>query len=123
MLSAPLLSLLLSSCVTVPVPNTKECQVAGILSAGMNCAETITHKISELNLAETIDFLEPQPERQDPSDPTKTLPARAGAICRSADDARKQKDALDIACRLLGNKCTKEMKETIESFDLIGIKP
>ena len=100
MLWPVLFVLTLSACVTIP--NTRKCSVAGLLDAGMICAETITGKTSEMNLLETIEFLEPQPEG-----------ARAGAICQSAEDYRREKDALEQACRMLGNRCTPEIQHAI----------
>lgn len=102
----------LSGC-KIEIEDTKECAVAGVLSAGMNCAWRISGETSEMTLDQTIEFLEPQPERPDPANPKKMLPARAGAICRSAEDARKQQTALKQACRKLGKACTLEMRELI----------
>lgn len=81
---------LLSGCVTVP--NVRQCTVAGMLAAGMDCAETNTGAVSQLSLDETILFLEPNE-------------TRAGAVCISAVDRAREKDAMERACRLLGNKC------------------
>lgn len=105
-------SLLISGCVTV-VPNTRACTAAGPLSAGMICAETLSDKTSELTFDEAIEFLEAQPERPDPNEPGATLPARAGAICQSADDWNKQKTALEQACRRLGRKCSYEVRSAL----------
>lgn len=104
----------LSGCVTIP--NTRSCQVAGVLNAGMICAESLTDHTSDMTLSQAIDFLEPQAERPDPENPGKTLPARAGAICRSADDESKLKTALEEACRELGSRCSYEIQQTILSI-------
>lgn len=94
---------------------TEVCTVAGTLRAGADCAYTPSkdQTVKEMSFDEFIDFLEPQPERPDPNDPTKTLPARAGAICQSASDWNKLKTALESACHILKKKCTYEIKESI----------
>ncbi len=101
------MALSFSGCVTVP--NTRACSVAGQLSAGMICGETLTDKTSELTLEETLEFLSPRPG-------SPGVPARAGAICQSAEDWNKQKSALEAACRALGRRCSYEIKQAIESF-------
>lgn len=120
------LSPLLLSCSTVPIPNSKEGTVAGVVQAGMDFAETNTGKIHELSMQEMFDFLEPQNARrcvpvpgfnvcaddQTQGQPVD-LPARAGALCRSDDDFTAQKIAVEQACALLKNRCTPEMKEEI----------
>ena len=102
----------LSSCVTI-LPNTTECRVAGVLAAGMDCAETLTPNTKQMTLDETIEFLEPQAEKIDP-ETGAVIPARPGALCRSAEDFRRQKDVLEILCNKAGNKCTKEIKTYIQ---------
>ena len=122
-----LLTLTVSGCVTIP--NTRSVTVAGTLSAGGIWAESQTDATGDLSLTELIDMLEPQVERtcvpvsgfsicadnQTVGVPT-LLPARAGAIIRSAEDEAKIKLALEKACRYLGNKCTKEIRNTIASM-------
>lgn len=61
---------------------------------------------------EFLEFLEPQVERQDPLT-GKTLPARAGAVCKSADDYNREKTALEKACRMLGSRCSYDIKRAI----------
>lgn len=85
------------------MPNTEVCSVAGLLAAGMDCAETLTHKTRSMNLDETIEFLEPQTGPK----------AKGAALCQSADDWSKQKIALEQACELLGSKCTYDMKSAL----------
>ncbi len=110
-----------SACVTVP--NVGACSVAGTLSAGAICAETLTDKKWEMTLDEFLDFLEPQPERQDPADVSKILPARAGAICQSADDWNAMKTALEQACRELGSRCSYQVKQAIVSLGGMHFRP
>jgi len=69
-----------------------------------------------MNLDEFIDFLEPQEERPDPKNPGKTLPARGAALCQSASDWNKMKTDLETACKMLGNRCTYEIVEMIETL-------
>jgi hypothetical protein len=124
------LAVVLNSCVTI-IPNTTECSVAGVLAAGMDCAETLSSMTYELNLDQTIDFLSPQLAREcvpipgttictnldpAPDRPSVRLPARAGAVGRSAEDAEKIKTALDQACRRLGRQCSHEMRQAITNI-------
>ena len=106
--------LTVSGCVTVP--NVRSCQVAGVLAAGMICAESQTGITSDMDLQQTIDFLEPQPERPDPANTAVTLPARAGAVCRSTDDERRMKETLEKLCRQMGTKCMPELRAAISLF-------
>jgi hypothetical protein len=103
---------LLPSCQTVKTPNARACTVAGVFQAGMDCAESNTGKISELDFEQMIEFLEPQPERVDRAT-GKTLPPRAGAVCHSDDDFTKLKVALEQACVILRKRCTPEMREAL----------
>lgn len=106
------LALLCSAC-NVVVPNVRICHVAGVLDAGSNCAETNTGTTSEMNFDETLDFLEAQPERPDPATPGQMLPARGAAACMSADDFGRLKTSIELACRMLGKRCTYEMRQAI----------
>jgi len=90
-----LLGLITSACATIP--NTRVCTVAGSISAGMNCAYTLSKKTEEMTVDETFYFLEP-----------RDSPARSGAICMSAFDYAKFKNALEQSCHLLGSRCQKE---------------
>lgn len=102
LLLASLFVLVLSGCVTVP--NTTACTVAGTMSAGAICAETLTDKTSDLTLAQLIEMLE------------------AGAIIQSADDWGKNKTALETACRELGSRCSYEVKKAIEGLNTPLVK-
>jgi hypothetical protein len=86
------------------------------MSAGAICAETLTGNTRSMSLDEYIDFLEPQLERQDPKNPGKKLPARAGAMCQSSDDWNAQKTALEQACRKLGKSCTYEARKALQKL-------
>jgi hypothetical protein len=109
-LNSFILALLASGCVTIP--NTTACTVAGRLLDGGICAETLTGKTSEKTFEQMIDFLEPQLE-------TPEHPARGGAICQSSEDYNKQKTALERACRLLGSRCSYELRQLIKSLTAI----
>jgi hypothetical protein len=112
------------------VPNVTDYSVAGKLSKGGIAAETQTDKTFFLTFKETIDFLEPQKERVCSPIPNTTicaenppewavkvtLPARAGAICRSAEDYSKIKTVLDQACRDMGASCTYEIQQAIDAL-------
>ena len=90
------------------MPNTVACSAAGSLSAGAICAETVTHKTSDLTFDEYISFLEPQPA-------SSGLPARAGAICESPADWNAMATALEQECKALGGQCGPSIKEFIKS--------
>ena len=102
------LSLLLfvtaSGCVTVPV--TTGCTVAGSLSAGAICSTT-QGNTSEMTMDQFFDFLEPNDER-------------GGAICQTAVDYKKQKVALEQACRELGSRCSYELQVMIKNMELLA---
>lgn len=94
------LSLQLSGCVTVP--DVRACSVAGVMSAGMNCAQTGSEATDEMDLSATLDFLEPQ-----------INPPRGGAICISSEDYERQSVALESACYKLGPWCSYEVRKNI----------
>ncbi len=91
------------------VPNVENCTVAGVIAAGAFCSETITGKTRDLTMNELFDFLEPQAAHDD-------VPARAGAVCQSAEQWNAQKTVLEQACRILGKDCTYEMQQTVRSM-------
>ncbi len=105
---------LLSSCSSIPIPNARICGVSGVFAAGMDCTKILTGEISQMNVNETLDWLEPSPQHPDPSDPTKIIPARGAAICQSVDDWNAFKTALEQACTALGDKCDREAKSNFE---------
>lgn len=105
-------------CKTVPIKNTRECVVAGVFQAGMDCATTNTSQTSQMDLEQMIVFLEPQGERLNAAG--KKLPPRAGAVCRSDDDFTSQKTSLEQACALLRDRCTPELKDHIEGMQDIS---
>ncbi len=93
--------LALSGCQTVTFPDVTNCSVAGIIAAGMDCAATGHDENTEMNVKQTIDFLE------------------AGAICMSAEDRKKEKTAAERACVLLKDRCTFEMKQKNSKMDAV----
>lgn len=103
-LLVPLLGFLLSACAGVTLPNTEACAVAGVLGAGANCAMTLSDKTREMDVLEFIQWLEPQKDR-------------GPAICQSSEDYEKIKTALEQACAILENRCTKEMIAALKNVD------
>lgn len=103
-----LCSLLLASC-SIVVPNTKVCATAGTMTAGADCAWTLTDATEELDMNQWLEFLEPRQA-------TETSPARGAAICQSAEDWNRMKTALEQACRKLGRWCTHEAQATAEAM-------
>lgn len=95
-----------SSCVTIP--NYRACTVAALIEVGGDCAMSNTLLKTKITAAELVYMLEPQPERPDPDHPGQMLPKRAGAVIIEAAEYKRMKDAVELACRMLGNKCTYE---------------
>lgn len=100
-------ALTLSGCASIELPNVKVCTVAGDLSAGANCAYTLSDDTEEMTIEEYLDFLSPSDD-----------PPRAGALCQSAHDWTRIKTTLEQACVMLKKKCTKEMKAEVK--EIIG---
>lgn len=94
------------SCKGVVIKETEFCGVSGLVTHGADCATTIENKTRSMSMEEFIDFLTPDPTRN-----------KSGALCQSVDDVIANKTSLEQACKLLKNRCTKEMKQMIESFD------
>ena len=80
------------------MPNIKICSVAGTVSAGADCAYTLSPETEEMNLDELIDFLEPTDKR-------------AGAMIMSAKAFQKLKTEFEKACRMLSGRCKKDLKK------------
>lgn len=97
----------------IVVPNTEACTVAGIVGAGAICAETVTGVTRDMTMDEFFDFLEPKEEHDD-------IPGRAGAVCQSADDWNDQKTALEMACRVLGKKCSYEIRQVVKNMKMLA---
>lgn len=93
----------LSACTHVEIPNLELCSTAGTLTAGADCAETLTDKTRSMNLDEFVAFLEPQIE-----------PARGAALCMSSESFSRLKSALEKACAKLGRACTKEVVAQVQ---------
>jgi len=111
-----LLSLAISSCTNVNIPDVKVCAVAGIMAAGADCAYTLSDETEEMTLNQFVEFLEPQAEKPDPADPTKVIPARGPALCQSTEDYTKIKIALEQACKKLGSSCSKKMRDSLKKL-------
>lgn len=73
----------------------------GLISRGATCAETITGVTSQLTMGQTLDALEAQP-------------GKPPAIWQSADDYGEETTELQVACRILGDSCSYELKQMIE---------
>lgn len=77
---------------------------------------------------EMIDFLEAQPARHcapipgmnvcadNPNGVAIDLPARGAAIAMSSADWAEKKNELDEACRILGGRCSLQVKQIIENL-------
>lgn len=100
------LSLLVLGCACIQIQNKNFCSVAGTLSGGAFCVESLTGVQSDLTFEETVKFLE-------------ASDARGAAVFMSLDDFTKFKTELEQACRELGDRCKKEVKEAMERVDVI----
>lgn len=97
------ISSLIVSCGTVKIPNTEVCTIAGKLSHGMICAETMTSNTRDLTFEESLEFLEASEDR-------------GAALCQSSKHWNDIRTTLEIACKLLGKKCKKKLKKSIRKF-------
>lgn len=107
-----MLMTLLFGCTSVVVPDTEVCAVSGLMSAGADCSHTLAKppQTRSMDLDEWINFLEPQKEVRDPVHGSLIRAQHGAALCQSSEDWNKQKTALEQACKLLGSKCTYEIK-------------
>lgn len=116
-----------SSCGSVQISEGVTCSVAGKLSAGGICSHLISPATHDLTLYEMIDFLEAQPEREcipvpgfeicqkNPTSGTlQKLPARGAAIIMPAKDWGELKQELELACRYMGQHCTRKMRALLQ---------
>ena len=110
-------TLFVSSCATVQVPVIEACTVNGRITNGALCGNSADDVVREITFGELVKMLEPQPEWVDPVSGNK-IPERGGAWITSNEDFTKVKTALDQACRLLKNRCTYEIKKTIETLSV-----
>lgn len=94
--------MLLQSCGSIEIKDTKHCAVAGVVSAGADCVTLVSGTTSSLTFDDLIDMLEPNEQR-------------GGAIITPVDDFVELKKSLEKACVLLDNRCTKEIKKKIET--------
>lgn len=95
-------TLLASACVSVP--NIEGCTPAGALEAGGDCAMTNTGHKRQVTAQQLIEMLEPKVEWDPVKQEWKTI--RAGGVIVSADDYKRMKNAQELACREIGNRCT-----------------
>lgn len=105
------------------------CRVAGFLPAGADCANDQTSAITQLSYRETLEMLEPQPDRlcvpvpemnicrDDPAGgkPVKLL-ARPGADLISDEDFTDLKTVLEQACAELRDRCSPETKARLAAL-------
>lgn len=94
---------MLVSCGSVTLPDTEICAIKGQLTNGMFCSTTISRTERELTFEESVDFLHANEER-------------GAALCQSAYDWVRLKNALEAACVLLGKRCKKSLKNEIKSL-------
>lgn len=85
------------------------------MAAGMNCGNTLSPATREMTLEETIKFLEPQEEVRN-SEGKIIVSEKGPALCQSLEDFNKNKTSLEVACEMMGNQCSYEMKEAIQKM-------
>lgn len=100
------LVLLASSC-DVTIPNIVVCSAKtdNIVRDGAVCATTLSGEVWDIDAAEYLAKL-----------PVNVADERPGAIVMTADDFNAYKTALDQACRALGKKCKRAVKDSIENL-------
>lgn len=118
-LSLSSLSFIGSGCDSIEIKDKVTCSVSGSLARGATCTHTLTGDISYKSFEEYLDWLEAKPERPDPSHPGALLPAHGAALAMSSKDWGEFKTELEIACRLLKNRCSYEMKQAIVNLEKI----
>lgn len=80
-----------------------------MISNGATCANTVGPSQNwQIGMSEAIDMLEARQA-------TSTTPAHPPAVFQSAEDYGEETTELEIACRLLGDSCTYELKTTINN--------
>jgi len=95
---------LASGCAScVQIPDVEGCTVAGLIEAGADCATSNTGIKRKLTAKELLEMIEPVADQ-----PKEGIKGRAGAVIISAKDYKRMKDAQEMACRELGNRCTYE---------------
>jgi len=93
-------TILISSCGSINIHDTKACSVAGKVSAGANCVTALSGVKSQLSFDELIDLLE------------------SGAIIVPVNDFVNMKGDLEAACVRI--KCNKKVKKKInDAFNRI----
>ena len=107
--------MVLNSCKELKIENTELCSVAGVLSAGMDCANTHNKQTREMNLSETIDWLQASDEVKDKNGKV-IQPKKGAAVCQSAEHFNSFKTSLEVACKMLGSNCSYEIKEAIKGI-------
>lgn len=95
-----------SGCVSVP--NIEGCTVAGAIEAGADCAKSNSGEKRKITAQELIEMLEPTLDAPDQKNPSQVIKGRAGAVIITAEDYKRAKTAQELACRMLGQKCTYE---------------
>lgn len=88
--------LILQSCGSVKLHDTRACAIAGVVEAGADCVTSLSGKKYQLTFDELIDLLQPNEER-------------GGAIIIPVEDFIELKNTIEIACKKL--RCKKETKE------------
>jgi hypothetical protein len=91
----------ITSCGSIQVHDTKVCNVAGVLSAGLSCTKAVSGEKTEMTFEELVDMLEPTSER-------------AGAVIIPFDDFVDLKQELESACVYI--RCKKSDKKKLNKL-------
>jgi hypothetical protein len=95
------LPLLISSCVTIQ--DAEFCSPAGTVSNGAICSHLLNSETNTKTFNDFLFWLEAAPK-------TPTTPEKSAAICMSAIDFNAFKTELEVACRMLGKRCSLSTK-------------
>lgn len=103
---------LLHSCATT-IPDLEACAgVSEFAGVGALCQRTNTDAKRRLTVPEWLEFLYAAPERPDPKNPGKMLPAKGPAVCMPSDDYRRNETAIAQLCAK--GQCSYEQKKALE---------
>lgn len=95
-----ILPILTVSCVSIK--DVKTCSAKGSIASGAICTHSLTDEVEDLTFDEYLQFL-------------IATPTKASAMCHSLEDYTEIKTELEQACRELGSRCTKEIKEKLNA--------
>lgn len=106
------------ACKTIVIQNTRPCSVAGLISNGGFCADTLNGGTASLTSQQMIDLIEARPEPYPDSETGIMQPAHGAAVIDSDDDYNTIMTEIEQACTILGKNCSYQLKQAIQSWKL-----